>query len=106
MSVIRPRHPYYLASRPVDAAATLPVTDKYSGEEVTRVALADVAAIDRGIAAAAAAAPAMAKLAAYERQAILDHCVARFRERAEELAQLLCIEAGKPIRDARGRWSD
>ncbi|MEZ4333008.1 MAG: aldehyde dehydrogenase family protein [Myxococcota bacterium] len=102
MSVIRPRYPYYLASRPVDVEASLPVTDKYSGEEVTRVALADADAIDRGIAAATAAAPAMAGLAAYERQAVLDHCVARFRERAEELAQLLCIEAGKPIRDARG----
>jgi acyl-CoA reductase-like NAD-dependent aldehyde dehydrogenase len=30
------------------------------------------------------------------------HCVERFRERAEELAVALCIEAGKPIRDARG----
>jgi acyl-CoA reductase-like NAD-dependent aldehyde dehydrogenase len=28
--------------------------------------------------------------------------VARFRERAEELALSLCLEAGKPIRDARG----
>jgi len=102
MTVVRPRYPYYLANRPVDAAASLPVTDKYSGAEVTRVALADAAAIDAGIAAATAAAPAMAGLPAYERQAVLDHCVARFRERAEELAQLLCIEAGKPIRDARG----
>ena len=102
MSVVRSRYPYYLANRPVDAAKSLPVTDKYSGAEVTQVALADAAAIDRGIAAAVVAAPAMAKLAAYERQAILDHCVSRFRERAEELAQLLCIEAGKPIRDARG----
>ena len=102
MPAVRSRYPYYLANRPVEVAATLPVTDKFSGEEVTRVALADAAAIDRGIAAATAAAPAMANLAAYERQAVLDHCVARFRERAEELAQLLCIEAGKPIRDARG----
>ncbi|MBK7949364.1 MAG: aldehyde dehydrogenase family protein [Deltaproteobacteria bacterium] len=102
MSVIRPRYPYYLANRPVDVEKSLVVTDKYSGEEVTRVALADAAAIDHGIAAATAAAPAMAALAAYERQAILDHCVARFRERADELALLLCVEAGKPIRDARG----
>src|SRR5690606_15562454 len=28
--------------------------------------------------------------------------VARFRERSEELAEALCIEAGKPIRDSRG----
>jgi len=29
----------------------------------------------------------MAALLAYERQAVLEHCVARFGERAEELAQ-------------------
>jgi acyl-CoA reductase-like NAD-dependent aldehyde dehydrogenase len=33
---------------------------------------------------------------------VLQHCVRRFQERAEELALALCIEAGKPIRDARG----
>ena len=44
----------------------------------------------------------MRELAAYERQEILYHCVRRFEERHEELAQTLCIEAGKPIRDSRG----
>jgi len=102
MSAIKARYPYYLANKAVDAARSLPVTDKYSGAEVTQVALADAAAIDRGIAAAVTAAPAMAKMAAYERQDVLNHCVTRFRERFEELAETLCIEAGKPIRDARG----
>ena len=44
----------------------------------------------------------MRRLAAYERQDVLQHCVGRFQERYEELAQALCIEAGKPIKDARG----
>jgi acyl-CoA reductase-like NAD-dependent aldehyde dehydrogenase len=44
----------------------------------------------------------MCRLAAYERQAVLVHCVRRFSERAEELARVLAVEAGKPIRDARG----
>jgi acyl-CoA reductase-like NAD-dependent aldehyde dehydrogenase len=71
----------------------------------TRVALADAKTIDAGIAAAAAAAEPMAKMAAYERQAVLQHCVDRFKERAEELAYALCIEAGKPIKDSRGEVS-
>ena len=58
--------------------------------------------IDQAIAAAVQAQAPMAQMAAYERQQVLDHCVLRFRERAEELAQSLCIEAGKPIKDARG----
>jgi acyl-CoA reductase-like NAD-dependent aldehyde dehydrogenase len=32
---------------------------------------------------------------------VLEHCVGRFRDRAEELAYALCVEAGKPIRDSR-----
>ena len=39
---------------------------------------------------------------AYQRQAVLQHCVRRFTERAEELAMSLCVEAGKPIKDSRG----
>ena len=30
------------------------------------------------------------------------HCVGRFGERFDEMADALCIEAGKPIKDARG----
>jgi len=95
-------YPYYLANRPVAPNRDLVVTDKYRGEEATRVALADEAAIDSAIEAARAAAAPMAAMAAYERQAVLEHCVARFRERAEELALALCIEAGKPLKDSRG----
>src|SRR6266850_1063417 len=42
---------------------------------------------------------------ACDRAAVLYHCAGRFRERAEELAQTLCVEAGKPIRDSRGEVS-
>jgi len=95
-------YPYYLANEPEAPNHDLEVLDKYSGEVATRVALADDAAIDRAIGAAVEATEPMAALAAYERQAVLDHCVSRFKERFEELAAALCIEAGKPIKDARG----
>jgi len=87
-------YPYFLASRPEAANADLEVTDKYTGEVAARVALADDAAIDRGIAAAVRAAPRVGDLRPYERQAILNHCVRRFEERFDELAMSLCIEAG------------
>ncbi|GHG72988.1 aldehyde dehydrogenase family protein [Comamonas sp. JC664] len=96
------RYPYYLANRPQQPNAALAVTHKYSGEVVTHVAVADAAAVEEAIAAAVRAAEPMRKLAPYARQAVLEHCVRRFRERAEELALALCIEAGKPLRDARG----
>ncbi|WP_414432180.1 aldehyde dehydrogenase family protein [Alcanivorax sp. IL2] len=100
--MLKDAYPYYLANEAVFANQDLDVTDKYSGEVATRVAMADAATIDKAIDAADKAADAMAKLAPYERQAILYHCVKRFEERYEELALALCIEAGKPIKDARG----
>jgi len=96
------RYPYYLANRARQPNADLAVTDKYSGEVVSRVALADAGAVEEAIAAAVRAAGPMRKLAPYARQEVLEHCVRRFHERAEELAFVLCVEAGKPLRDARG----
>jgi len=99
------RYPYYLANKAVFANEDLIVTDKYSGEPAARVAMADAIVIDKAIAAAVEAAEPMAKMPAYERQAVLDHCVKRFKERADELAYALCVEAGKPIKDAQGEVS-
>ncbi|HYC57461.1 MAG TPA: aldehyde dehydrogenase family protein [Candidatus Binatia bacterium] len=95
-------YPLYLANRAEQPNADLEVTDKYSGAVAFRVAQADAATIDAGIAAAAAAAEPMARMASYERQAVLRHCVDRFGERFDELAFALCVEAGKPIKDAEG----
>jgi acyl-CoA reductase-like NAD-dependent aldehyde dehydrogenase len=99
---MRERYPFYVANVAESPNADLEVTDKYTGEVVTRVALAHAADIDRAIGAAVAAHEAMRRVPAFERKAVLEHCVRRFRERFEELAMALCIEAGKPIRDARG----
>jgi acyl-CoA reductase-like NAD-dependent aldehyde dehydrogenase len=96
------RYPFYVANRAESPNHDLVVTDKYSGEEATRVAMADPATIDRAIGRAVEAAPAMRELAAYQRKAVLEHCVKRFQERFDELAMSLCIEAGKPVKDARG----
>jgi len=95
-------YPYYLANEPHEPNHDLAVTDKYTGEVATRVSLADEEAIDRAIAAAVRAAEPMRRMPAYERKAVLDHCLARFAARQQELAMALCVEAGKPIRDARG----
>ena len=100
--MLKKAYPYYLANQAIYANESLIVTDKYSGEIATRVAVADAAVIDQALNAAVLAQKAMAQMPAYERQQVLEHCVLRFRERAEELAAALCVEAGKPIKDARG----
>jgi len=100
--MLRETYPYYLANKPVEANTDLVVTNKYTLEPACRVALADAAVIDRAIGAAVQAFPQTRKMPAYKRQQVLNHVVARVGERHEELADALCVEAGKPIRDARG----
>ena len=98
-------YPYYLANCPESPNQDLEVTDKYTGEVATRVAVGGPEEIDRAIAAAVEAAEPMRRMPPYERQEILMHCVARFTERSDELAMALCVEAGKPIKDSRGEVS-
>jgi acyl-CoA reductase-like NAD-dependent aldehyde dehydrogenase len=98
-------YPFYLANEPVSPNRDLEVTDKYTGKVATRVALAGEADIDRAIDAAVDATEPMRRIAPYERQAILNHCVQRFTDRSDELAMALCVEAGKPIKDSRGEVS-
>jgi acyl-CoA reductase-like NAD-dependent aldehyde dehydrogenase len=99
--MLRERYPYYLDNRPQQPNADLEVTNKYTGEVASRVALANKEVLDKAIAAATKAAAPMRRLAAWQRKAVLQHLAARCRERAEEFAQQLTIEAGKPIKYSR-----
>ncbi|MFC4255042.1 aldehyde dehydrogenase family protein [Croceibacterium xixiisoli] len=102
MPKLKDVYPLYLNNKPVQPNTDLVVTDKFTGEVAFRTALATPDVIEEAIAGAVRAAGPMARLASYERQAVLQHCVDRFRERFDELAYALCVEAGKPIKDAEG----
>ena len=95
-------YPYYLANEAKQPNEDLEVTNKYNGETAFRVALADEASISEAIRLACDAEEKMKQLRPFERRDILEHCVKRFEEKFEELAESLCIEAGKPIKDSRG----
>jgi acyl-CoA reductase-like NAD-dependent aldehyde dehydrogenase len=99
--MLRERYPYYLANCPQQPNADLEVTNKYTGEVASHVALANKETLDQAIAAAASAAAPMRRLAAWQRKTVLSHLAARCRERAEEFAQQLTVEAGKPIKYSR-----
>ena len=77
---LKDAYPLYLANEAVSPNRDLEVTDKYTGRVATRVAMASPQIIDQAIAAAVKAAGPMARMAAYERQAVLAHCVARFTD--------------------------
>ncbi len=95
-------YPLYLNNEAVQPNTDLEVTDKYTNEVAFRTALATPDVIEQAIEGAVAAAEPMAAMASYERQNVLQHCVDRFKERFDELAYSLCVEAGKPIKDAEG----
>jgi acyl-CoA reductase-like NAD-dependent aldehyde dehydrogenase len=105
MTTLKSVYPLYLNNEAQQPNTDLEVTDKFTGEVAFRVAQADAATIDAGIAGAVEAAEPMAAMPSYERQNVLNHCVTRFKERADELAYALCIEAGKPIKDSEGEVS-
>lgn len=95
-------YPVYLAGEAVTPNTELDVIDKYTGDVATRTAFAKPEHIESAIAAGHEAIGPMARLGAYERKAVLRHCVERFTERRDELAYALCVEAGKPIGDSEG----
>ena len=100
--MLKKTYPYYLANQPQQPNTDLAVRDKYSGRVATRVAVPDAKAVEKAIAAALKATVPMRNFKPWARQAVLQHCAARFTERRDELAEALCIEAGKPIKDAAG----
>jgi len=95
--------PFYLNGAPVYANADLEVMDKYTGKVFCKVALANKADIENAIQNVSTTGFAkMRNLPHYMRKEILKNIVEQVKARREEFAMMLCIEAGKPIKDSRG----
>ncbi|WP_374112177.1 aldehyde dehydrogenase family protein [Pseudonocardia sp. TRM90224] len=77
------------------------VTNPLDGSVVGKVPYAEPAAVEAAVAAAAAAVAVGRELPAHARAAALDQISAQLAARAEEFAQLITAENGKPIVWAR-----
>ncbi len=77
------------------------IRDPFDGDEVARIARGGPAQVDRAIAGAVRAAPAMAALPGYRKSEILQRIRAGIAARADELTEAIRREAGKPVRFAR-----
>jgi len=102
---LKKEFPIYVGGKAEKPNLDLDVVDKFNGALAARTAIADESIIDTAITAAVSARRAMEEMPAFRRQEILEFCVKKFRERFDEFAEALCIEAGKPIRDSRGEVS-
>jgi len=93
--------PILLAGRRVTSSRPLDVPDTaHPGGLAGRTWLADPEQLEAATVAAVAALPTMRRLPAYERGRILRETSQRVLERRDELARLIALEAGKPIKDA------
>jgi glyceraldehyde-3-phosphate dehydrogenase (NADP+) len=94
--------PIYLAGEFVRAGTPLEVRDPATGELVATTWQAGVDELERATTAAVEAFGATRRLASFERRDALQHVAERISQDADELAELLTRESGKPIRDAKG----
>ncbi|MCP8969858.1 aldehyde dehydrogenase family protein [Ectobacillus ponti] len=74
----------------------------YSGECIAKISMADQEDVQRAIAGAREAYETMKNMPAYKRSEILYKVADILRSRKEEMARIIALEAGKPIRTARG----
>src|SRR5262249_35824056 len=81
------------------------VRSPWSGEVLRRVAQASAAQAERALAAAFAARPRLAAQTTGKRRDVLEGIVGGLKSRAEEMAQLISQEAGKPLTLSRGEVS-
>jgi succinate-semialdehyde dehydrogenase / glutarate-semialdehyde dehydrogenase len=80
---------------------TLPVFNPATGLEIGRLAHAGMADLDRALAAAQRGFELWRKVPAAERATIMRRAGALMRERAEAIGQVLTLEQGKPLAEAK-----
>ena len=93
--------PIFIGGEWIETGKTFEVRLPYDGTLVGVVQEADLTMLDRAVAAARGGALAMAKLTAYERAELLTRIHDIVKRDLAEFARLICLETGKPIREAR-----
>ena len=99
--VSAPSVPIYLAGEFVEAGTPLEVRNPATGDLVATTWQAGPDELERATAAAVAGFEQTRRLASFERRDALQHVAEAIARDADELADLLTRESGKPIRDAR-----
>jgi len=96
-----PFAPPYVAGRFVETTAIREVRAPWDGALVARVGQCGPAEVERAIAAAARTAATTRRLPTHARAAICLDVARGLAADKDELAELMCLEGGKPISDAR-----
>jgi acyl-CoA reductase-like NAD-dependent aldehyde dehydrogenase len=89
----------------IEDSATLPVQDKYTGETIATVPVASQATVEKAVAGAQAAFPAYSRVPAHKKFRILAKAAQLLEKYQEELATIICREAGKAWKYSLGEVS-
>ncbi|MCZ6800346.1 MAG: aldehyde dehydrogenase family protein [Nitrospirae bacterium] len=93
--------PFLIAGTWQESEPRVPVINPYSGEHITEVCQAQPHHVEQAIQAAVNASIPFKKLSSYARAQALSQLTTLLTNRQEEFAQTICLEAGKPISEAR-----
>jgi succinate-semialdehyde dehydrogenase/glutarate-semialdehyde dehydrogenase len=83
------------------AGRTVPVMDPATGAQIATVARAEIADLDRALAAAEKGFKVWKKVAPFDRYKIMRRAADLMRERAEGIGRLMTMEQGKPLVEAK-----
>ncbi|MDP9354438.1 MAG: aldehyde dehydrogenase family protein, partial [Chloroflexota bacterium] len=98
--VTGPRYPMYLAGEWVESDTPLEVVNPYDGSLIGTTFQASAAQLDQAITAAQKAFAVTRKLPTHDRVTFLKAIAAGLRERRDEAVRMICLEAGKPVRES------
>ncbi|MFJ8265950.1 aldehyde dehydrogenase family protein [Peribacillus asahii] len=79
-----------------------PLYSPYSGEFIAEVPAATIEEVELALQSAYAARKTMASMPSHQRATILENLVKLLEQRSEEAAQIIAMEAAKPLSTARG----
>ncbi len=87
---------------PAQGGRTLPIVNPATGEQIGTLAHAEAADLDRALEAAQAGFDVWRNTSPYERSKIMRKVAELIRARAADIAQLMTMEQGKPVIEAKG----
>lgn len=90
--------PAWIAGRAEQSGQTLPVYHPYDGDQIATVCVPSADQVERAVAAAVEVTQQLRTTPAHVRAAALDHVSRGLAERAEEIAEMITAENGKPLR--------